>query len=384
MHKSWIFALILVTAFFATQSFALSPTQFTWPNHSGYNLDQILRINKAPDPAFGGFFWSHQFYVGNQKEQDVMYMGLQQQIDGTRSAIISIFYKKTTTVNPDNVKCPLPKARYTACQATQGSGDGSPGAQIIALYPWVEGHDYRLRLWNVEGGWWNYYVMDLKTQIETFLGSIYSQDYPTGRLNPNNISIQWEEVYGGQQAFGNCAYSPQRVVWTSPTMDDLTVSPTDYGFDQTTAPFRIFPEPGNKHYEMLSCPLGGFPMGEYGSSACYYLGEAGKSCSDVCSIKRALPIPQCSQAITYTRDGVASDRVTLPYLGTAKQGGDITKCNSLLALFNLPSAEAGTRINPVEGLGCHVFPPKSWWLIEPPTAASGASPGAERVCGCVP
>ena len=360
---------------------ALAPVWLSWPAHSGYNLDQIFRVEKAPNPAFGGFFWSHQFYVGDANSANVMYMGMQQQMDGTRNVIFSIFYDADTKVNSGNVKCPLPK--YISCVATQSAGDNTPGAQIIAPYAWVEGHDYRFRVWNVGVGWWNFYVMDLTTNAEIYVGSIYSQNRPNGVLNPGNYSVQWEEVYGGQQAFGNCAYSPQRVFVTSPTMDDLTVTPNNYNYDATQSPFRIFPESGNKHYEMLSCPLGGFPRGSYGNTACYFLGGSSQSCDAVCNSAQTLPTPQCSTAISYTRGGVGTDAATLPYLGTPQQGGSVDKCDDLLASFNLPKAQAGTRIDG-QGLGCHVYPPNSWWLISPNTTAASAAPGAQRVCGCVP
>ncbi|WP_166142889.1 hypothetical protein [Methylosinus sp. RM1] len=369
---------------FAGSCFAFSPTYFTWPDHSGYNLDQILRIERAPTPEFGGFFWSHQFYVGDKSDHDTMYMGLQQQQDGRRNVIMSIFYKPTTVVDAKSVKCPLPADRYISCQASQKAGDQAPGAQIVATYPWVEGRDYRLRVWNVDGSWWNFYVMDMTTKEETLFGSIDSQDFPKGRLNPTNSSVQWEEVFGGQQSRGNCAYSPQKVVWTSPTMDNLGVLPKTYGYDGTQAPFKIFPESGNRHYETLTCPLGGVPMGNYGASACYYLGDAGKSCSEVCTSARTLPTTTCSAAVPYTLGGIASDRVTSPYLGTPGQGGDVGRCDSVLAALQLPKAEAGTRINPQEGLGCHRYAPKSWWLLKPDTTAASSAPGAQRICGCGP
>jgi hypothetical protein len=383
--RAGLMALPMIASGLGSSAFAFGEAWFTWPDHEGYNLDQIVRIEKAPNPAFGGFFWSHQFYVGSGAQSDVMYMGLQQQQDGTRNIIMSIFYQSTTKVNPGNVTCPLPSEQYIACQATQGAGDGSPGAQIIARYPWVEGHDYRLRVWSAGTGpgWWQFYVMDLTTNQEVHAGGIYSQDFPDGRLNKGNSSVQWTEIYGGQQAYGNCAYSPQRAVWSRPTMDNGSVVPSNVSYNGTTAPFQIFPENGNQHYELLTCPMNGYPVGAYGQTACYYYGELNQSCQAVCTANQTLPTPQCSAAIQYNRGGVGRASATMPYLGTPQQGGAIANCNKLLALFNLPAAVGGTRIDGL-GLGCHQFPPNSYWLTTPDTDATSAASNARRVCGCLP
>ena len=380
--------MLFATVRLTSDAAAFANVSYNWPEGSAYNLDQHLKVDTLPEPAFGGFFWSHQFYVGDQESTNTLYMGFQQWRDGKRGAIFSIFYDHDTKVNPDNVVCDVPAK---SCQATQGAGDGAPGAQIIVPFDWVVGHEYRLRIWSQapegknEAGWWTFYIKDITTDVETKIGSIYNQNRPNGSINPGKWSMGWGEVFGGQQSRGNCAYSPQRVIWSQPTMNGGSIKAeiAPYAYEQT--PFRVFVSEDKTQYEMLTCPLGGIPKGTFGKTACYFLGQSGQSCDQVCSSQQTLPSPsECSAPLTYTRGGVGSSASTLPYLGTPQQGGQIDNCNELVTSFGYANAEGGTRNDPSEGLGCHVYPPKSWYLISPDTQNGAAAPGAERVCGCLP
>jgi len=387
--------LVLGMAFFSsTGAWAFANVSYNWPAPNGYNLDQIITVQDLPDSAFGGFFWSHQFYVGSQSSQNTLYMGLQQQMDGSRNVIFSIFYDQNTVVNPGNVVCSVPT---TSCAATQGAGDGSPGAQIIAPFNWQAERAYRLRIWSAappgqnNSGWWVFYVLDVASGVDTLIGYIYNQNRPNGLINPTGYSMGWGEVYGGQQGSGNCAYSIQRVRWESPTMrlqsnnSVQTAQIAPWALPANT-PFNVFVSADGSKYEMLTCPLGGQPSGTFGANACYYLGETGASCASVCSQARTLPTPQCSAAVPYTRRGVAPSLATLPYLGTPSQGGQQPQnCGALTATFGFPNPEQGSRINPNEGVGCHVYNnQKSWFLTSPPTTDASAAAGIQRVCGCGP
>jgi hypothetical protein len=365
---------------------AFANVSYNWPRGGGYNLDQELQIDTLPDPSFGGFFWSHQFYVGDSSSANTLYMGFQQWDDGERGAIFSIFYDKDTQVDPGNVVCNVPAK---SCAASQGAGDGAPGAQIIVPYDWKVGRNYRLRIWaappagKTDPGWWRFYIKDLTTNVETQIGSIYNQNRPGGTINPGKWSVGWGEIFGGQQHYGNCAYSPQRVIWSRPTMNSGSIAAEIAPYEYEQTPFRVFVSDDEEHYEMLACPMGGFPVGAFGKTACYFLGELGGSCNEVCSSEQTLP-QQCSQPLKYDRGGVGSSQATMPYLGTPSQGGDSKNCNDLVTLFGFPNVESGTRNNPNEGVGCHVTPPKSWYLLSPDTQNAAAAPGVRRVCGCVP
>jgi hypothetical protein len=377
-----IFAALRVTP----EAAAFAQVSYNWPQGSGYNLDQELRIDTLPNPSFGGFFWSHQFSVGDANSSNTLYMGFQQLADGKRVVIFSIFYDKGTVVNPGNVVCNVPTI---SCVATQGAGDGSPGAQIIAPFSWEVGHDYRLRVWSAapagksDAGWWAFYVTDITTSNETLIGYIYNQNRPKDGINPGKWSTGWGEIFGGQQSSGDCAYSPQRVVWKSPTMNAGSITAAIASESYNNTPYRVFISEDGKQYEMLTCPMGGLPIGKFGMTACYSLGESGHSCDQVCSSQKTLP-KQCSQPLQYNRGGVGSNQATMPYLGTPNQGGDSKNCNELVSAFGFKNVEVGTRINPDQGLGCHVYPPKSWWLMSPDTQSAASATGASRVCGCVP
>lgn len=385
MMRLPIIVFLLVLFFCSTKVMAFANVSYNWPKPGGYNLDHVITIKDIPNPKFGGFFWSHQFYVGDKQSQNVMYMGLQQQISGSKNVIFSIFYDKGTNVNPDNVVC---IAKTSSCEASGKAGDQTPGAQIIAPYEWQADHSYRLRVWSAppqgkdESGWWAFYVKDMTNNEETLIGYIYNQNRPNGGLNPTQYSVGWGEVYGGQQMNGDCAYSFQKVVWEQPTMDNGS-NTASFGVPNPSSeklPFKIFVSEDQSQYEMLTCPIGGIPYGAFGKTACYFLGANGSSCEEVCTKTLNLPTPQCSQSIQYTRGNVGASEAILPYLGTPDQGGNSARCNSIASILGFPNVEAGTRLN--EGVGCHVMNKKSWYLLDPNTENNASAPGVERICGC--
>lgn len=102
-----------------------------WPsNPSYYNMDQLIRIDTAPQKNLKqGYFWSYQFSAG----QMTGYFGLQQQPDGSRNINAAIWDTSSGVAG-------------TGFTAASFGGEGT-GIRIFGPYAWVPGKIYRLRIW---------------------------------------------------------------------------------------------------------------------------------------------------------------------------------------------------------------------------------------------
>jgi hypothetical protein len=98
---------------------------------------------------------------------------------------------------------------------------------------------------------------------------------------------------------------------------------------------------------------------------CWYLGDPGQSCQEVCE----------------SRGGYHED--TPQYVGTTGQGGSIEECNAIFdALGYLSTVNEGYRGDGL-GLGCHRWNDGVlWWLESPDFDPGDGTGGAQLVCGC--
>jgi hypothetical protein len=106
-------------------------------------------------------------------------------------------------------------------------------------------------------------------------------------------------------------------------------------------------------------------------SACWYLGDVGQACADVCA----------------THAGFSPASAGL--IGTPAQGGSIEGCTAVLqALGALPGlVSEGFREDGL-GLGCHLFVEAAgtevaWWLTSPDLSPQAFSAQSRQVCACV-
>ncbi len=100
--------------------------------------------------------------------------------------------------------------------------------------------------------------------------------------------------------------------------------------------------------------------------ACWYLGELGQSCDEVCE-----------------EHGGYSER-TASSVGTEAQGGSVETCATVLDVLGWPGeVESGSRSDG-QGLGCHVFGTDLalWWLRSPDLDAAALHEKAMRACIC--
>jgi trimeric autotransporter adhesin len=98
---------------------------------------------------------------------------------------------------------------------------------------------------------------------------------------------------------------------------------------------------------------------------CWHLGGLGDSCEETCS----------------DRGGVAPDAPS--FVGTTAQGGSLEKCATILdALGGNPAPGQATRSDD-NGLGCHRYGLKSYWLSSPDFATTAHVTSARVVCGCL-
>ncbi len=99
---------------------------------------------------------------------------------------------------------------------------------------------------------------------------------------------------------------------------------------------------------------------------CWYLGERGESCRDVCE----------------ERGGF--DENTRDLVGTAQQGGSLEHCARLLELLGASQPAREGRRADGAGVGCHLYgSEEAWWLASPAFDANDSLPTARRVCACL-
>lgn len=180
-------------------------SDWSWPG-SGYyyNADEKLTVNSHTPGA--NYFWAHQFAFSGG---DGGYIGLQ---DGSY---------------PNNTKIALYSiwAANGASGPNRGtfSGEGSGYTCRLDPYGWVEGREYRLRVWVTSedpyGRWYGAWVQDTATGIDSYIGSI--------RVPLAWGGIQgwtsWTEYFG--PAVMACSQIPySQITWKYPTANNGTVT----------------------------------------------------------------------------------------------------------------------------------------------------------------
>lgn len=109
-------------------------------------------------------------------------------------------------------------------------------------------------------------------------------------------------------------------------------------------------------------------MGAELGEVCWYLGDAGQNCAEVCS----------------DHAGVSPSAAEL--VGVRSQGGSLEECAQILDLLgSRAEVSQGMRSDGL-GLGCHLYGQGSnvaaWWLDSPAYSADASLSPALRVCGC--
>ena len=231
------------------------------------------------------------------------FYGLQQRMDGSRHIIMSSKHNQTVE---DACCCggPVCSQSNSTLTAVCGGGtqcistafDGSPGVYITKPFNWLERHTYQLRVWLTSAWSWSGYFADLleRNLVDINFGTIYVFEYPTGStMNPTAVSLISQTITGSKQPYDNCAYSPQRVYWT--TLLNQVIPPLSYQaianitLLESPSPVQVFMNATLNMVEVLTCPWGGVPRGSFRNSACYFLGLLGQSCFQVCSLSQTLP-----------------------------------------------------------------------------------------------
>lgn len=119
--------------------------------------------------------------------------------------------------------------------------------------------------------------------------------------------------------------------------------------------------PGNQPPACGGALLGG---------SCWYLGELGQTCDDVCV------------------DSGGFAPAALAAAGTPAQGGSLEGCTAVLqALGALPGVVTEGFREDGLGFGCHLFVDPSgaataWWLTAPDLSPAAANPSVRVACGC--
>ncbi|MBN2344520.1 MAG: hypothetical protein JXX29_01520 [Deltaproteobacteria bacterium] len=115
-------------------------------------------------------------------------------------------------------------------------------------------------------------------------------------------------------------------------------------------------------YGNIVCDDGGVGYADH----CWYLGEAGDNCIEVCEVH-----------------GGYSDATSF-VTGTPSEGGDWEECRNIFRRMGFDGeVGAASRLSlSSEGLGCHIWNDGLWWLIHPDVNPEAAYSVAERVCAC--
>jgi len=168
-----------------------------------YNYDMFVRWNKVPAsgsiyPAFCfGFQVGQGGYIGTQL------------VGSSKKAIFSIWdiTEGSETAQPAHTNC----GRF--------GGEGT-GAKCIIDYPWQEGREYRLRVWEAgtddTGEFWVGTIYDTVTQEETVIGLIHLENTGgyTGYGWLTNKCSTFLEYFGGPETCFGQPYS--EVTWRGP------------------------------------------------------------------------------------------------------------------------------------------------------------------------
>lgn len=211
-------AIVVLSATFLTPSPAIAQhklpigmaeTQAVLPpNPNGYyNIDTHLAVFVHEGAQTAGYFWSQQFLFTNG---DGGYMGLQtngRDNDGNRlqrSAVFSMFDNKAAVargVTPGDT---------SRCKGFKTAGGDGTFVSCIVPFNWIEGKEYRLRIWWLGepspttrrwGGW----VQDVTSGAETFIGSI---DVPIQWNWLGTYANAFTEYFGPGDQIADCAVIP--------------------------------------------------------------------------------------------------------------------------------------------------------------------------------
>lgn len=107
------------------------------------------------------------------------------------------------------------------------------------------------------------------------------------------------------------------------------------------------------------------------AGTCWYLGNVGQACDDVC----------------LTRGGFST--ASMAWIGTPAQGGSVEGCTAVLqALAALPGVVTEGFREDGLGLGCHLYveaagTEAAWWLTSPDLSPQAFSTQSRQACGCV-
>jgi len=196
-----------------------SPSYWNNTQQGFYNLDYFITINKeAPN-----YFWAHQFRF---LEGDGGYMGLQTSADfkgeTTKIALFSIWKAIDAAPAPDGIAEPF--------------GHEGSGYSCRIKYNWIEGRQYRIRLWELwdarkpnEDEWWGAWVLDTVTLEEEFIGKIL---LPATWKWLISGSQNWVEYWGMQDGQRHpCSQIPYtKATYSFPTLENGTIQPKSVSY----------------------------------------------------------------------------------------------------------------------------------------------------------
>ncbi len=139
--------------------------------------------------ATGTYFWSHKFGFLNG---DGGYIGLQNMgntVSGQYNTKVAVFSIFSTAIDATPGNCKIEYGNF--------DGGAGTGTSCRIPYNWTLGHQYRLRTVigknsDAAGTWWDGYVTDLTTGVETQIDYIKVPKSWSGI----NSSIMWTEYFG--------------------------------------------------------------------------------------------------------------------------------------------------------------------------------------------
>lgn len=124
-----------------------------------YNSDIFLTIDSEPNPS-SYYYWSKHVWF---TDGNYAYMGLQTNgmINGQWVGKMAIFAVWNALDCHAGTK--------SSCEKFTNEG---VGYSCRMKYNWQQGHKYRLRIWYINDSWWAFYIQDMDTGIEDYLGEI--------------------------------------------------------------------------------------------------------------------------------------------------------------------------------------------------------------------
>jgi hypothetical protein len=145
----------------------------------------------------------------------------------------------------------------------------------------------------------------------------------------------------------------EQALSTDPAGDNQTELPTDHDSDTDTH---------DTSTDVPECEDHGVHYADH----CWYLGERGESCIDVCE----------------ARGGY--NEATATIVGSPDQGGSWEACRDIVRLMGFEDeVGAGYRDEGEEnGFGCHFWEDVIWWLYRPDLTPEAGFNEAQRICSC--